>query len=156
MEKGTTVLSSGARNAYNMHVRVANDSEAIEILFHENFTATAYDLTTLWRYFRLTDNNAVKLFTPPMHNDGSSVKEIPVLTPLQKHLYTITREWFSKYISLCSSNVGAKFILKITTPFGGIYIRKTIAQERQIHSFVTADLPPENICSTMISFECEN
>lgn len=135
----------------NVHINTAEKAEFADIVdtqVSEELLASAEDLTTVWRHFRVLDGQSLAIYGYPVENDGREIKIPPELTDAQKIQALVVHTWFRSFV--IQKNIT---ILRIETPLGGIFIRKTLPGEC-VHKFVTMDLPGDpNASLSVASFE---
>lgn len=100
----------------------------LDTIISEDLIASADDLVCCWRYFRLNDSTSILKYGTP-HGGATQV----FLTAAQKIQYSVCFDWFTRYIHEAQ-------ILRIETPLGGIFIRKTTEKDNTPHAFVTMDI----------------
>lgn len=138
----------------NNTIQATEDANILLTDFSEELVAGAEDLTIAWKYFRQTNIVANEIYGPVLSNDGAPVTDIVVLDDIQTAVYNCCCRWFALYID--NTSIEIPRILRIETPFGGIFIRKTTETEREgrfKHMFVTMDLPAEQYTSSIITIE---
>jgi hypothetical protein len=136
------------KTAYEMLVDEAESAHILNIALEEGLIATSEDITILWRYFRITDDDSVAAHGLPVTNNGETISAVFALRESQQIQYDILLPHFRQFALDPSIK-----LMRIETPIGGLFIRKTGSLEPGAHKFMTADLQADSsICMTMIAF----
>ncbi len=130
-------------NIQNCTIDDFDNAVPLDMIISDDLIATAEDLVCVWRYFRLYNPKSLQKYDVP-HGGSSTVK----LTEAQQIQYSCCLEWFERYIDEAQ-------ILRIETPLGGIFIRKTTPKDNTQHAFVTMDIGMNpNAAISIITLEC--
>jgi hypothetical protein len=134
MTSKTKNAPSTLSKVYLGTVEDIDQATQVDVVILDEFEATAGDLTYLWRHFRTTDSECLKMYTSQFEN-------LPPLNIIHQVMYAQCYRLFIQFITTTAK------ILHIETSLGGIVIRKTHPRERgpyMPYFFTTSDLPATN------------